>query len=80
MRQEVKEEAKQLLLKGCYKMASNKYRRLIEEGAEGFAQREWAVIHLNRGICLQFMADHWYMHRRQLADSRRAAGLHRMGL
>lgn len=30
--------------------------------------------------CLQFMADHWYMHRGQLADARRAAGLHRMWL
>jgi uncharacterized damage-inducible protein DinB len=30
--------------------------------------------------CLQFAADHWYMHRGQLADARRAAGLHRMWL
>ena len=29
-------------------------------------------------LCLQFVADHWYMHRGQLADSRRAAGLDRM--
>lgn len=28
--------------------------------------------------CLQFAADHWYMHRGQLADARRAAGLDRM--
>jgi hypothetical protein len=28
--------------------------------------------------CFQFMADHWYMHRGQLADARRAAGLGRM--
>lgn len=35
-------------------MAFNKYKRLIEMGAEGFTQREWAVIHLNQGICLQF--------------------------
>ncbi|MCA9839530.1 MAG: DinB family protein [Trueperaceae bacterium] len=28
--------------------------------------------------CLQFVADHWYMHRGQLADARRAAGLRRM--
>lgn len=28
--------------------------------------------------CLQFVADHWYMHRGQLADARRAAGLERM--
>ena len=30
--------------------------------------------------CLQFVADHWYMHRGQLADARRAAGLDRMWL
>jgi len=29
-------------------------------------------------LCLQFVADHWYMHRGQLADARRAAGLDRM--
>ena len=28
--------------------------------------------------CLQYLADHWLMHRGQLADCRRAAGLHRM--
>jgi len=28
--------------------------------------------------CLQFLADHFYMHRGQLADARRAAGLDRM--
>lgn len=28
--------------------------------------------------CLQYVADHWYMHRGQLADARRAAGLERM--
>ncbi len=31
-------------------------------------------------LCLQFVSDHWYMHRGQLADARRAAGLARMGL
>ena len=30
--------------------------------------------------CLQFVADHWYMHRGHLADARRAAGLDRMWL
>jgi uncharacterized damage-inducible protein DinB len=30
--------------------------------------------------CLQFVADHWYMHRGQLADARRAAGVDRMWL
>ena len=28
--------------------------------------------------CLQYVCDHWYMHRGQLADARRAAGLERM--
>ena len=30
--------------------------------------------------CLQYAADHWYMHRGQLADARRAAGLRRIWL
>jgi uncharacterized damage-inducible protein DinB len=29
-------------------------------------------------LCLQYVADHWYMHRGQLADARRAAGIDRM--
>jgi len=29
-------------------------------------------------LCLQYVADHWYMHRGRLADARRAAGLVRM--
>ena len=29
-------------------------------------------------LCLQYVADHWYMHRGQLADARRAAGQVRM--
>ena len=29
-------------------------------------------------LCLQYVSDHWYMHRGNLADARRAAGLHRM--
>lgn len=29
-------------------------------------------------LCLQYVADHWYMHRGQLADARRSAGLERM--
>jgi hypothetical protein len=29
-------------------------------------------------LCLQYAADHWYMHRGHLADARRAAGLERM--
>ena len=31
-------------------------------------------------LCLQYMADHWYMHRGHLADARRAAGVERMWL
>lgn len=31
-------------------------------------------------LCLQYVADHWYMHRGQLADARRAAGLERIWL
>jgi hypothetical protein len=29
-------------------------------------------------LCLQYVADHWYMHRGHLADARRAAGLGRI--
>ena len=29
-------------------------------------------------LCLQYVADHWYMHRGHLADARRSAGLERM--
>ena len=29
-------------------------------------------------LCLQYVSDHWYMHRGHLADARRAAGLERM--
>lgn len=29
-------------------------------------------------LCLQYVADHWYMHRGQLADARRASGVDRM--
>lgn len=28
--------------------------------------------------CFQYVADHWYMHRGQLADARRAAGVEKM--
>lgn len=31
-----------------------------------------------RRLCLQYMADHWYMHRGQLAAARRAARIDRM--
>ena len=30
-------------------------------------------------LCFQYVADHWYMHRGQFADARRAAGIDRMG-
>ena len=33
-----------------------------------------------RRACFQYVADHWYMHRGQLADARRAAGKSRMWL
>jgi hypothetical protein len=29
-------------------------------------------------LCVQYIADHWYMHRGHLADARRAAGVDRM--
>jgi uncharacterized damage-inducible protein DinB len=29
-------------------------------------------------LCLQYVADHWHIHRGQLADARRAAGVTRM--
>jgi hypothetical protein len=31
-------------------------------------------------LCLQYVADHWYMHRGQLADARRAAAIGRIWL
>jgi hypothetical protein len=31
-------------------------------------------------LCLQYVADHWYMHRAHLADARRAAGVKRIWL
>lgn len=31
-------------------------------------------------LCLQFVSDHWYMHRGQLADARRASSIDRMWL
>ena len=35
-------------------MAMNKYIRLIDMGGDGFSPREWAVVHLNLAISLQF--------------------------
>ena len=31
-----------------------------------------------RRLCFQYVSDHWYMHRGQLADARRASGVGRM--
>jgi uncharacterized damage-inducible protein DinB len=42
----------------------------VPEGAEGLFGTYRS--------CLQYAADHWFMHRGQLADARRAAGLDRM--
>ena len=38
----------------------------------------WADSFGTYRLCLQYVADHWYMHRGHLADARRAAGLQRM--
>jgi len=40
--------------------------------------RGWEGTFGTHRLCLQYVADHWYMHRGQLADARRAAGLSRM--
>lgn len=44
----------------------------------GHVPKGWADTFGTYRLCLQFAADHWYMHRGQLADARRAAGLERM--
>ena len=46
----------------------------------GFVPPGWEDTFGTFRLCLQFVADHWYMHRGQLADARRAAGLDRMWL
>jgi len=38
----------------------------------------WEEIFGSWRSCLQYLADHFYMHRGQLADARRAAGIDRM--
>jgi hypothetical protein len=38
----------------------------------------WEDVFGTYRLCLQYVADHWYMHRAHLADARRAAGLSRM--
>ena len=42
------------------------------------APEGWAETFGTYRLCLQYVADHWYMHRGHLADARRAAGLDRM--
>lgn len=42
------------------------------------APRGWEDTFGTYRLCLQNVADHWYMHRGHLADARRAAGLGRM--
>lgn len=44
----------------------------------GFVPAGWEDTFGTRRLCLQFVADHWYMHRGQLADARRAAGVRRI--
>ena len=41
------------------------------------APRGFAEMFGTYRLCLQYVADHWYMHRGHLADARRAAGLER---
>jgi DinB superfamily len=42
------------------------------------APQGWADTFGTYRLCLQYVADHWYMHRGHLADARRAAGVKRM--
>jgi hypothetical protein len=46
--------------------------------ASANAPEGWAETFGTYRLCLQYVADHWYMHRGHLADARRAAGLDRM--
>jgi DinB superfamily len=46
--------------------------------ASANAPRGWADTFGTYRLCLQYVADHWYMHRGHLADARRAAGVKRM--
>ncbi|MBM4183705.1 MAG: DinB family protein [Gemmatimonadetes bacterium] len=50
------------------------------DAASAAAPREHDDPFGNRRRRLQYVADHWYMHRGQLADARRTAGLERMWL
>jgi hypothetical protein len=42
------------------------------------APKGWEETFGTYRLCLQYVADHWYMHRGQLADARRAARMPRM--
>jgi uncharacterized damage-inducible protein DinB len=42
------------------------------------APKDWEETFGTYRLCLQYVADHWYMHRGQLADARRAARVSRM--
>lgn len=42
------------------------------------APKGWEATFGTYRLCLQYVADHWLMHRGHLADARRAAGLERM--
>jgi DinB superfamily len=46
--------------------------------SSGNAPEGWRESFGTYRLCLQYVADHWYMHRGHLADARRAAGLKRM--
>jgi DinB superfamily len=46
--------------------------------ASANAPHGWADTFGTYRLCLQYVADHWYMHRGHLADARRAAGVKRM--
>jgi hypothetical protein len=39
----------------------------------------WESTFATYRLCFQYAADHWYMHRGQFADARRAAGIDRIG-
>ena len=59
-----------VVLDGLSEESLDQAARACPEGAE-------ALFGTYR-LCLQSCADHWFMHRGQLADARRAAGLDRM--
>lgn len=49
--------------------------RPAAKAPEGFEDMFGTLRH-----CFRFASDHWHMHRGQLADARRAAGIRRMGM